>query len=604
MAGPDPQPTSDPEYQYYNPSPGSNPGTPDPMNPAPVVQGPGAPMPGGPGPFGPGPVKPDPLDPDPIIHNPYNPNPDPNPGGGGQPTVQHDVSGTGQTVNVQNGQTDIINGSEGNDQVTLSGATGSGDKFIGNGGSDTLVLDNTGNLLTVDADGTTIVLGSTQMNQFLSVTNAGTNTVQIPGLGNYSIEFLGTDSNQVTLTGNSNYDPANPNDGAPVNLNFDDATGQPDTLTLGNVGLNQAGYKTSVAYLNNLTGSDGHDYAIDVGAISNGTYSFNSGDDIFTVQGQQPVAILNKIIDMGDGTDTVSINGSQVNDSTITDAENISLSGQQNTLNIQFTGNENNTLNLTGDLAESSQINMGDGVDTLNLSTGLVTADISGVENIVINETGSFNLTGTAQGEAITLGGAAGATNNVQIDLGSGNDTVTLVGSENKMVNLSNVEQVTVQSTGTNAVGITGSDASDTVVVNAEESIGNGMVNLGNDADTLNLTGDDNIDLGVTNVETILMNSTGSTELQLDNTTAETIVYNSQDNGAADTLQNFDSASGDKISFGNVFGTDPSKFNYTSDVVSYDADGPGAADPVDVVQVADAGTPDFILDVDHVVFQG
>lgn len=176
-----------------------------------------------------------------------------------------------------------------------------------------------------------------------------------------------------------------------IKLGFDDIAGDPDSLTLADVGLNNSGYKATVRYLSNLTGSDGHDYVIDKAPVAGGTYSLNDGDDTLIFQGSQ-LSLTDKTIDMGTGTDTVDLSGAVATNVTVTNAENVTLGAGNNIVSL-VTGNTNDTLTLTGNLAAGSTVDMGAGTDTLSLAGSDITLAVTNVESILMGSDGPTNLT-------------------------------------------------------------------------------------------------------------------------------------------------------------------------------------------------------------------
>ncbi|MBF0329931.1 MAG: hypothetical protein HQL10_12295, partial [Nitrospirae bacterium] len=224
------------------------------------------------------------------------------------------INGTGNTLdNVLTGNTakNTLTGGAGND--TLSGGTGA-DTMVGGTGNDTYVVDNTGDVVTENA-------------------NEGTDTVQS------SITYtLGNNVENLTLTGTT-----------AIN-----GTGNTlDNILIGNSGINT------------LTGNAGND-TLNGGAGAD-TMKGGTGNDIYVVDNTGDVVTENA----NEGTDTVQSSitytlGANVENLTLTGTA--AINGTGNTLDNILTGNSaNNT--LTGNAGNDTLIG-GTGNDTLNGGTG------------------------------------------------------------------------------------------------------------------------------------------------------------------------------------------------------------------------------------------
>jgi len=310
---------------------------------------------------------------------------------------------------------------------TLSGGTGA-DTLIGGAGNDIYVVDNTGDVITENA-------------------NEGTDTVQS------SVTYtLSNNVENLTLTGTT-----------AIN-----ATGN----TLDN-------YLTGNSAVNTLTGGAGND-TLDggtgadslIGGTGNDTYIRDNTGDVITENA-------------GEGTDTVQTSlaytlGNNVENLTLTGTS--AISGTGNTLDNYLTGNSAaNTLTgnagndtLDGGVGADSLVggagndtysvdNTGDtvtesassGTDTVRSSITLTLA--SNVENLILTGTAAINGTGntlantiTGNSAANTLSGGTGADTMIG---GAGNDTYIVDNTGDVVTENANEGTDTVQSSVTYTMG-------------------------------------------------------------------------------------------------------------------------------------------------------
>jgi len=423
----------------------------------------------------------------------------------------------------------ILIGGTGNDSLTggagddfLDGKAGS-DTMVGLGGNDTYVVDNTGDVVTEEA-------------------NKGSDTVQS------SISYaLSLNVENLTLTGT----------GA-INGTGNELA----NLMLGNGGNN------------NLAGGSGNDNLS--GSAGNDTLNGGAGDDVMGGGLGNDTYVVDSDSDVAtevasEGTDTVQSSllsytlGDNVENLTLTGADDITGTGNE-LANLMVGNGGNNNLdggsgndNLSGGAGDDT-LNGGDGDDTMQGGAGDDTyvvdssSDVvteaasagmdtvlssisytltSNVENLTLTGTGAINGTGNTLGNLLTgnsedniLNGGAGV-DTLQGGAGddtyvvdSGSDVVTEVASDDiDTVQSSvtyalslNVENLTL--TGTGAINGIGNDLANIMEGNGgnnnlDGGSGNDTLNGGAGNDTLNGGAGDDTMAGGSGNDTYVVDSTG-----------------------------------------------------------------------------------------------
>jgi Ca2+-binding RTX toxin-like protein len=376
--------------------------------------------------------------------------------------------GTGNALNnviIGNSAANNLTGNAGDD--TLDGGAGA-DTMNGGAGNDTYVVDNTGDVITENA-------------------NEGTDTVQS------SIDYtLGTNVENLTMTGTSGWGTGN----------------ELNNVIIGN------------SAVNSLTGNAGND-TLDGGAGAD-TMNGGIGNDTYVVDNTGDVITENA----NEGTDTVQ---SSITYTLASNVENLVLTGTSaingtgNALNNVITGNSANNI-LSGGVGIDTMIggigndtyvvdnsddviteNANEGVDTVQSSnhyilganvenltlTGTTSAWGTGndLNNVIIGNSAVNNLAGGTGND--TLDGGAGADS---MNGGIGNDTFVVDNSGDVITENANEGTDTVQSsidytlganvenltlTGTSAWG-TGNDLNNVITGNSANNLFNGS--LGNDS--------------------------------------------------------------------------------------------------------------------------
>ncbi len=363
------------------------------------------------------------------------------------------INGTGNTLN------NTLAGNSGNNLI--DGGAGA-DTMMGGAGNDTYTVDNTGDVVTENA-------------------NEGTDLVQ-SGI----TTTLGANVENLTLTGTS-----------AIN-----GTGNTlDNLLIGNSANNTL---TGGAGNDTLNGGVGADTMI--GGTGNDSYIVDNTGDIVTENASEGTDTVNSGVTytLGNNVENLTLTGSAV------------INGTGNTLNNILTGNSgNNILNggsgadtMSGGLGNDTYVvdNTGDVItENANEGTDLVQSSVTwalgaNLENLTLTGTAAINATGNTLNNILTgnsgnnvLDGGAGADTMVG---GVGNDTyvvdnVSDIVTENAnegtdTVNSgitwtlgSNVENLTL--TGTAAINGTGNTLNNILTGNS----GNNTLNGGTGADTM-----------------------------------------------------------------------------------------------------------------------
>lgn len=340
------------------------------------------------------------------------------------------INGTGNTLN------NVITGNSAAN--TLSGGTGA-DTMIGGAGNDTYVVDNTGDIVTENAnEGTDLVQSGVTYTLAANVENLTlTGTTAINGTGNALDNVLTGNTAANTLNGGAGNDTLNGGSGADTMIG---GTGN-DTYVVDNtsdvvtelVGEGTDFVQSSVTYTlsanvenltltgttaingtgnaldnilignsanNTLTGGDGND-TID-GGTGNDTMVGGLGDDTYVVNVSTDVVTEAASA----GNDTIQ---SAVTLTLTTNVENLVLTG---TTAINGTGNTLNNL-VRGNTA----------INTLNGGTGNDILEGGDGNDILTDTSGTALFNGGAGADTITGGASA------EIFLGGlGNDSYTTAG--------------------------------------------------------------------------------------------------------------------------------------------------------------------------------
>lgn len=401
------------------------------------------------------------------------------------------INGTGNTLN------NVITGNGAAN--TLSGGTGA-DTMIGGAGDDIYVVENTGDVVTENAnEGTDLVQSGVTYTLSANVENLTlTGTSAINGTGNALDNVLTGNTAANTLTGGAGNDTLSGGTGADTLLGGTgndtyvvDNTGDivtealnegtdlvqssvtfilaanVENLTLtGTTAINGTGNAldnvlTGNSVINTLTGGAGND-TLDGGA-GNDTMLGGLGDDIFIVDSTSDVVTENA----SEGTDTVR---SSVTLTLANNVENLVLTGTSaingtgNTLNNTLTGNSAaNTLSggtgadtMIGGAGNDTYVvdNTADVVtEALNEGTDLVQASVTttlsaNVENLTLTGTTAINGTGNALDNVLTGNTAAntltGGAGNDTLSGGTGADTM-LGGSGNDTYVVDNTADVVTE---------------------------------------------------------------------------------------------------------------------------------------------------------------
>ena len=263
-------------------------------------------------------------------------------------TGTEDINGTGNALNnviTGNSGNNVLMGLEGND--TLNGGEGP-DTMTGGTGDDIYVVDNTGDIITENADE-----GTDTVQSAIDYT-LGDNLENLTLTGTASINGTGNELNNV-ITGNS---------GANI---LDGGVGA-DTINAG------AGNDI-------LMGGDGNDTldgGLDADSMTGGT-----GDDGYVVDNAGDAVIENP----DEGTDLVQ---SSITYALTDNVENLTLTG---TADINGTGNELNNV-ITGN-SGANILDGGVGADTINAGAG---------NDILMGGDGNDTLDGGLDADSMTGG--------------------------------------------------------------------------------------------------------------------------------------------------------------------------------------------------------
>ena len=410
--------------------------------------------------------------------------------------------GSGNDTIVGGGGADTLFGDAGNDIITYeTGATIHGDAASAAAGtdSDTLVLSQAVNInLSVanqDTSTASIVTGfenvdaSTVSSAVILTGSSAANTLK----GGFGADAITGGAGADTLSGASGNDTFNLTNG-------DFAAGE---LIDGSGGTGDAIVLTNATSVDFTTGT--------VTGIE--TLIGSSGSDTVTLSSAQWAAL--STIDLGGGTNVLNVVASgDIHSLTIPTIGNIA------TGNLVGTSGDD-TVTLTGAQLDAiiigtGTINLGGGIDTINLtstsadfnSLGMTDASIQGVEAIsavaaasgvtitVSNQTEGFTITGSANADTITGGSGAdsintaggndiinGAQNDILLDGGTGTDTLQVGTNFSSSSNgqIVNIENVTLT-----ASGLTLNLSNQTETFNINGSSGVDIITGGGGNDTIN----------------------------------------------------------------------------------------------------------------------
>jgi VCBS repeat-containing protein len=349
------------------------------------------------------------------------------------------IGSAGSDMFVGNGGNDQINGGAGGDIAIYSGAKGQYTISTDGAGHATVTdnvtgRDGTDTLTNVEAlqfsNGTVLITSGTAANPV--------------DLSDGRLYFNAQANPFTTATGSAD-DYVKINQGLSGHL-IDLGAGTNDTVMLGVTG----GYNLNLANVEHLVGTSGGDF---VGFISN---------------------VNGLTIDMGGGTDGVNLaNGS--NSVSVTNVENLNGS------DFAAGSVSNDTLTLLNDVSGLS-VNLANGVNTLNLAAGA---------NALTNIFNVDNVNGTASDDTLSVAsGLYSPNNDLSIDLGAGNDTLT-VGTQFGSFALHNVEHLAI--TAVNAFYTLTNDQNGLAI---DFGGGNSGLQIAAGSNTLALTGLQNIGTG------------------------------------------------------------------------------------------------------------
>ncbi|WP_246881469.1 putative Ig domain-containing protein [Acidovorax sp. JG5] len=340
------------------------------------------------------------------------------------------INGTGNTLN-----NTITGNSAAN---TLSGGTGA-DTMIGGAGNDTYVVDNTGDVVTENAnEGTDLVQSGVTYTLSANVENLTlTGTTAINGTGNALDNVLTGNTAANTLNGGAGNDTLNGGTGADTMIGgagndiyvVDNASDVVTELVGEGIDLVQSSVSTTLsANVENLTltgttAINGTGNALDnmlIGNSANNTLTGGDGND--TIDG----GTGNDTMVGGLGDDTYVVN---VSTDVVTEAANAGNDTIQSAVTLTLTTNVENLV-LTGATAINGTGNTlnnlvrgNTAINTLNGGTGNDILEGGDGNDILTDTSGTALFNGGAGADTITGGSSA------EIFLGGlGNDTYTTAG--------------------------------------------------------------------------------------------------------------------------------------------------------------------------------
>lgn len=367
------------------------------------------------------------------------------------------------------GGNDVLNGNAGDD--TLDGGTGS-DKLFGGTGNDTYVVDNTGDVVTENAneglDSVNSIVTHTLATNVENLTLTGASAINGTGntldnvlIGNSAINTLTGGAGNDTLdggagadkllggTGNDSYVVDNASDVVTENVNegtdavqaylsYTLAANVENLTLLGSSAINATGNTLS----NILTGNSANNTLN--GGTGADTMQGGSGNDTYVVDNVGDVVSENA----NEGTDTVQ---SGITTTLVANVENLTLTGSS-----AINGNGNDLNNaLTGNSGVNSLYGYA-GDDTLNGGTG---ADklYGGIGNdtYVVDNTGDVVTENANEGTDTVQ-------SSVTYTLGNNVENLTLTGTSGNKATGNSLDNILIGNSGANT--LTGNAGNDTLV--------------------------------------------------------------------------------------------------------------------------------------------
>lgn len=412
---------------------------------------------------------------------------------------------------------------DGVDTINFSGIAWIHSNVNTRGGNDSITLDEDafidGDLDTGDGDDTVLVMGEAYIDNV--VTGIGNDTVTVNENGSLRGNVdLGT-GNDILVVSGANSD-AMTNDGAYVDGNVDLGDGN-DTVTVGedseirgtitggigndSVTLNDNAEITAGGSINLGAGND--TLTLNAGTTLAGSVDLGADDDTATFNS----ATVGGNIDLGEGTDTVTFNNTDIagnvtggtdetdtvtfNNSDFTQGgggDALDLETGINILNLNNSDFEagttvtlngaaaghNQTISLTNGSTFSSTLNLtlgagSTGVISINNSTMTLGGNLApgnGALQISVTNNGVFtlganNITGGTSDDILTLG-SGGALTAGTVDLGAGNNQVSITGTSVLTGNLTTgtgENTFTFGGSGTKVSGTLTTDGTDNIIV-------------------------------------------------------------------------------------------------------------------------------------------
>jgi trimeric autotransporter adhesin len=287
-------------------------------------------------------------------------------------TPSNNLTGTGNTLDnnlTGNDGNNLLSGLAGND--TLTGGAGN-DTLDGGLGNDSLIGGTGDDTYLVDLNATAAVIGTGL--------NLGNNTPAFVSLQDQMIENAGEGNDTLTLRGSAvlitpTTIDLTGTDGFGNSLsNIDNlnaaATGATKLNLTGNALDNILTGNSADNLMNGGTGADTL-----IGGLGNDTYNVDNAGDIVTELFNSGIDTVQASVSYDlrdtDGTALTAINGGNVENLTLTGADNINGTG--NAFNNTLIGNAGN--NTLDGQAGNDSLNGGDGNDALNGGTGADTLD-------------------------------------------------------------------------------------------------------------------------------------------------------------------------------------------------------------------------------------
>ncbi|MGE0503572.1 MAG: DUF5801 repeats-in-toxin domain-containing protein [Rhizobiaceae bacterium] len=405
--------------------------------------------------------------------------------------------GTGNDTITGGGGADQLYGGADDDTFNIGG-TGqfaSGEVINGGDGTDTIAITSTSNNATYNFTIGTIenienltALGNNQIVQLTAAQWAGLNDIDLGG-GSDTLDVNVTGSQDVSLLGITNL--------TGVESRGMSGSGGDDTLTLTTAQLNAFITGGTTVGINLAGGSDTVTLA-DGGSVDLTSVAFNSVERLTGAPGGNSTVSMTTDqwdnfteIDLGDGADTLNVVASAASVN-ITGLSSPTMNGIENrNLVVSNTGVVNHTVTMTAQQWTGfTSIDLAGGAgDILNVTTsGTVDISSAGTPSHAAIET--RNLTGSTNADTVTLSATQFASF-TSIGLG-GNTSDVLNVVVAGPTDISGLTSPTVLAD-VDSRNLVGSGGDDTVTMTAEQlstftSSGNRSINLGGGTDTLILT--------------------------------------------------------------------------------------------------------------------